>query len=111
MFLRKWETFISYKELVHHLNGPNPETGVLGKGHQMGSSSCNIKTIVTEIMLSAASWVAANKGNTEEFLKVFLQGLGKVSVVSEVQQSMVREEYLPSLWKLGQLTDVFWRRM
>lgn len=59
---RKWETFISYEELVHHLNCLNPETGVLDKGHQMGSSSWSMKTTIREIMSSAALCVAANKG-------------------------------------------------
>lgn len=77
-FLRKWGTFIFYKELVHHLNCLNPGTGVLDKGHQMGSSSWSMKTKITEIMLSAVLCVAANKGKTNEFLKAFLPVLGKV---------------------------------
>lgn len=36
-------------------------------------------------MLSATLCVAENKGKTNEFLKMFLKVLGKVSVVSEVQ--------------------------
>lgn len=38
---KEMEIFIFYKELAHHLNCLIPETGVLAKGHQMGSSSCS----------------------------------------------------------------------
>lgn len=84
-FLRKWEIFIFYKELVHHFNCLIPETGVLDKGHQMGSSSWSRKTKITEFILSATLCVAENKGKTNEFLEIFLEVLEKVSVVSEVQ--------------------------
>lgn len=43
--------------------------------------------------------VAENRGKTNEFLKMFLKDLGKVSVVSKVQYYMVRDESSEMFYK------------
>lgn len=76
-FLRKWEIFIFYKELVHHLNCLIPETGVLDKGHQMGSSSWSRKTEITEIMSSETLCAVENKGKNKRILRGVLESVEK----------------------------------
>lgn len=54
-----------YKELVHHLKCLIPETGVLGKGQQMGPSSWSRK-LKSEIVLHVPLCVAESTGGTDD---------------------------------------------